>query len=119
MNGRAMAAGVALMLLLMVAAAPAAETVRVGIVPDEAAARTPLVDLLQVKLTGEPGLELVERAEVDALLREQALQQAWGSAGIGDRRTFGRRLGARLLVLLRTSTRSVDGADQPAVGWGF
>ena len=115
MNGRAMAAGVALMLLLMVAAAPAAETVRVGIVPDEAAARTPLVDLLQVKLTGEPGLELVERAEVDALLREQALQQAWGSAGIGDRRTFGRRLGARLLVLLRTSTRSVDGADQPVV----
>lgn len=58
------------------------------------------VPLLEAKLA-ESNLKLVDRAAVDAVLREQQLQAAFGAQGVGERVRLGKLLKADLLVLVR------------------
>jgi len=63
--------------------------------------KSPLVSLLEVKLSQEPGVVLLERAEIEKILEEQMLQLAFEAEGSEARRQLGALLRARMLVILR------------------
>jgi hypothetical protein len=63
--------------------------------------KTPRAALLEAKLLAEPGATWVERASIDAVLKEQKLQAAFGPQGVGERVKLGRLLKADLLVMVR------------------
>lgn len=84
-----------------------------GKAPDVAASA--VFSLVEAELSKEPGLALVERAEITKILAEQALQIKVGSESLGDRRKLGDRLKARMLVTIR----AVEfGKPAPAPGAG-
>lgn len=73
---------------------------------DGAAETATLADLLTVRLTETPGVETVERAELDRVLREQALTAAGLADGVRGRIAVGRLLRADgFLFVARTATR--------------
>ncbi len=65
------------------------------------AERLGLVGLLEVKLAAEKQVTLLERAEIDKVLREQQLQLLFSPEGAARRAAVGQLLKADLLVLLR------------------
>ncbi len=69
------------------------------------------IPLLELKLAAEPGLTLVERSTVDAALKEQQLQAAFGPQGVGERVRLGKVFKADVLVMVRP----VPQAKEPAV----
>ena len=73
---------------------------------------TLLVALLETRLSGDGTVQLVDRARIDAVLEEQALQAALSAPGVGQRVRLGQLLKADVLVLLRAGgegeTRYVD-----------
>ncbi len=77
--------------------------IRVAIISEQPAA-LPAADLLTVKLSGQNSLQLLERAEIDKVYREQAL-----SAANRDYVKLGQVLGANGVVLLSPLT---DGTNQ-------
>ncbi len=60
-----------------------------------------LIGLLEAKLSGDGKLRLVERNEIDKVLKEQELGAAFAAEGIGRRIKLGALLKADLLVFLR------------------
>ena len=66
-------------------------------------------NLLGVELSKAPGLTLLERAEVDKILKERTLQLALSAEGVAERRALGTLLQARLLVVLRAGEAKVGG----------
>jgi hypothetical protein len=64
--------------------------------------RAPRGDLLEAKLLAEPGAAWVERAGIEKVLKEQAIQAAFGPQGGADRAQLGKLLKADLLVLVRS-----------------
>lgn len=76
------------------AAQPAGALTRVAIVAEDAVAR-PAADLLTVELSRDPGVQLLERGEIDRIYREQRL-----SAANTDYLKLGQLLGAEGLLLL-------------------
>lgn len=57
-------------------------------------------DLLTVKLSQQPGFDLVERSELDRVADERQLTLLWSPAGSAERLRLGRQLDAHALVLL-------------------
>jgi tetratricopeptide (TPR) repeat protein len=70
--------------------------------------KTPRAALLEAKLLAEPGATWVERAGIDAVLKEQKLQAAFSPQGVGERVKLGRLLKADVLVMIRP-VRSAEG----------
>ncbi|MBN1506183.1 MAG: hypothetical protein JW955_05030 [Sedimentisphaerales bacterium] len=60
-----------------------------------------LIGLLEAKLSGNGKLRLVERNEIDKVLKEQELGAAFAAEGVGRRIKLGALLKADLLVFLR------------------
>ena len=46
---------------------------------------TPRAALLEARLLAAPGIQWVERTNIEAVLREQQLQAAFGPQGVADR----------------------------------
>jgi tetratricopeptide (TPR) repeat protein len=63
--------------------------------------KTPRAALLEAKLLAEPGATWVERAGIDAVLKEQKLQAAFGPQGVGVRVKLGKLFKADVLVMVR------------------
>lgn len=81
----------------------------------------PFAELLEIELAGRPGLTLVDRAEIEHVLREQQVAEALAAGETAKRVALGRLLRADLLVLLRAGeaplTKVVlegEGAQPPA-----
>jgi tetratricopeptide (TPR) repeat protein len=72
--------------------------------------RAPRAALLEAKLLAEPSVAWVERAGIDKVLKEQALQALFSPQGGADRARLGKLLKADLLVLVRP----VKEAKEPA-----
>ena len=94
---------------------PGEQTAPVGeitcaLVPDRALGfhESPVFHLLEVELSKEPGLALLERAQVDKILAERALQLAFSPQGCEERQRLGTLLGARVLVLLQASEKKTE-----------
>lgn len=73
--------------------------------------KDPRAALLEAKLLADPAATWVERANVDAVLKEQKLQTLFSPQGVGDRVKLGKLLKADLLVLVRP----VKDAKEPAL----
>jgi len=71
-----------------------------------------LIGLLEAKLSGNGKLRLVERNEIDKVLKEQELQLLFAPQGVARRSALGSLLKADLLILLRAVK---EGADQKAL----
>ncbi len=100
--------GVSLCVLLwLVASAQAAAPVCALLDPEKA----PQAALLEAKLLADPAATWVERANVDAVLKEQKLQRMFSPQGVGDRVKLGKLLKAELLVMVRP----VKDAKEPAL----
>lgn len=93
-----------LLVLLWSAAASGAETVRLAIIPEEPALAT-VADLFTVTLSTNRQVALVEREQLDRVLREQANASANGRDFI----KLGQLLGADGLLVLQRAAR--DGSD--------
>lgn len=63
--------------------------------------KTPQAAMLQAKLLSDSSATWVERENIDAVLKEQQLQAAFGPQGVADRVKLGKLLKADLLVLVR------------------
>ena len=63
--------------------------------------RSPLVGLLEVKLAQQKHVTLLERTEIDKVLREQQLQLLFSPEATSKRAALGQLLKADLLLLLR------------------
>ena len=89
------------------AAAPSPAPVRLAVLAaDSSAGTAALADLLTVQLAQTPGVETVERAELDRVLREQALTAAGLADGVQGRVAVGRLLRADgFLFLARTASQ--------------
>ncbi|MCA9424366.1 MAG: hypothetical protein KC994_04800, partial [Candidatus Omnitrophica bacterium] len=74
----------------------------VGLIPADKLGfpNSSVLNLLEVELTNDPGVELVERARVEAIFEEQTLQLALGTKAGKERRDIGNLLKADVLVLL-------------------
>ncbi len=96
-----------LALLSLAASAQAAAPVCALLDPEKA----PQAALLEAKLLGDPAATWVERANVDAVLKEQMLQRMFSPQGVGDRVKLGKLLKADLLVMVRP----VKDAKEPAL----
>lgn len=91
-------------------AATVAAPVRLAVVATVESAETrALADLLTVELARQPSIETVERAELDRVLREQALTAAGLADGVRGRVTVGRLLRARMLILVGTVPEAKGG----------
>ena len=68
--------------------AQANDVVKVALIVDKACDlhKSPLVSLLEVKLSWEPGLVLLERVEIEKILEERTLQLAFEAEGAEARR---------------------------------
>lgn len=75
----------------------AVETIRLAVVPEDSESRV-AADLLTVPLSGEKEIILLERAQIDTVLREQEL-----AAGNRDYVKLGQVLGADGLLIVRLS----------------
>ena len=75
---------------------------RYAIIVSPELSETGVDDLLTVKLTGMDGIELVERAEVDKVMKERELSAIFMPEGVGLRLELGKTLLADRLFLLRT-----------------
>lgn len=73
--------------------------------------RLPRAALLEAKLLADPGATWVERAGVDAVLKEQKLQALFAPHGVSDRVKLGALLKADVLV----TVRAAKGAPEPAL----
>jgi hypothetical protein len=62
-----------------------------------------LVSVLEVTLSQDPRVRLVERSKIAEVLEEQQIQMLLGPAAGPDRRALGGLLGADLLILLRNA----------------
>ena len=93
--------------LLVAAAGRAGNPVVAVFDPD----KSDRVTLLEARLLAEPGLTLVERADVEKALKEQELQAAFGPQGVGSRVKLGAVLKADVLVLVRKAA----GAKEPTL----
>src|SRR5436190_1514656 len=60
---------------------------------------TPRAALLEARLLAAPGIQWVERTNIEAVLREQQLQAAFGPQGVADRVRLGKLAKADLLIL--------------------
>ncbi len=88
------------------AVAPAAEPLTVGLVAGDGGAAPPEIfgDLLFAGLSGEPGIELVERQRIRAILSEHELQ-ASGLVDPAAALQLGKLVGVDILVLLDREER--------------
>ncbi len=68
---------------------------------DDGLRDTLLVAMLEAGLPEDGTVQLVERARIDSVLEEQALQDAFSAPGVGQRVRLGQLLKTDLLVLLR------------------
>jgi hypothetical protein len=88
-------------------AASADSSVRMAILADKAYKldNSPLISLLEVKLSEKESVQLLERAEIDEILKEQKLQLMFAGQGGKDRVAAGKLLKADLLILLRAKEK--------------
>src|SRR4051794_7901824 len=97
--------------LLALAAAPAAGQARpaptCAILADPARP-SPVVPLLEARLLAMEGVTFTERAEIDAVLREEQLQALLGPEAGRQRASAGRVLKAELLILLRAAAQDQE-----------
>lgn len=63
--------------------------------------KDPRVALLEAKLLADPEGNWLERAGIDAILKEQELQALFGPQGVGERVKLGKLLKADVLVMVR------------------
>ncbi|MCA9434418.1 MAG: hypothetical protein KC978_01460 [Candidatus Omnitrophica bacterium] len=77
----------------------------VGLIPADKLGfpNSSVLNLLEVELTNDPEIKLVERARVEAIFEEQTLQLALGAKAGKERRDIGNLLKADVLVLLEPS----------------
>ena len=73
--------------------------------------KSPQVAILEAKLLADAKSTWVERAQIDAVLKEQKLQAMFTPAGVGERVKLGKLLKADVLIMVR----SVKGAKEPAL----
>jgi len=73
--------------------------------------KTPRVALLEAKLLSDTGTTWVERANIDAVLKEQKLQAMFSPQGVGERVKLGKVLKADVLVRVRP----VKGTPEPTL----
>jgi len=73
--------------------------------------KSPQVAILEAKLLADAKSSWVERAQIDAVLKEQKLQAMFAPAGVGDRVKLGKLLKADVLVMVRP----VKDAKEPAL----
>lgn len=71
--------------------------------------KTGLPDLLTADLSKQPGIELVERQQIAAVVKELTLSNVVGAGAVSDRLKLGRLLKADALVILLT--RRADDQD--------
>lgn len=72
---------------------------------------SPLVSLLEVRLSRHRGLRMLERMDVAKILQEQKLQLAFSPEGGVERVAIGRLLKADMLVLLRAGKEKAKYVD--------
>lgn len=101
-----------LLLILLCSAlmrAQAAEPLTAALLPDPALglADSAPFHLLEVDLSKDPRLALLERAEINKVVSEQALQLAFAAEGLTARRRLGELLKARMLIILRQQEKEV------------
>ncbi len=89
------------------ATAPAAEKCRVAVIGRGGDVAKDLSALVEMRLGEMPGVALVERAEIDKIVKEQELQATFAPEGVGRRCELGRMLKADLLVWLDAQTKPV------------
>jgi len=75
-----------------------------------------LIGLLEAKLSGDGKLRLVERNEIDKVLKEQELGAAFAAEGVARRIKLGALLKADLLVFLRERENKEAPSSQPSNG---
>src|SRR5262245_26738518 len=63
--------------------------------------KTPRAALLEAKLLAGSSATWVERTSIEAVLKEQKLQAAFGPLGVGERVRLGKLLKADVLVMVR------------------
>ncbi|NQU44829.1 hypothetical protein HQ520_16185 [bacterium] len=83
----------------------AEEPVACALVPSEELAQSPPFQILEVQLSQRPELSLLERANVEEIFQEEALQASLSATGGNSRRQLGNLLGARLLVVMRSESK--------------
>jgi hypothetical protein len=79
------------------------EPVTCAVVPcsDETSELSAMKSFLEVALSQDPQVRLVERAKIDEVLKERKLQMLLGPSGVRDRRQLGELLRADLLILFQ------------------
>lgn len=87
--------------LLMLADAPADAEVRVVVLGSRSAGIDVLVPVVELRLADSPGVVLLERENVEAVLREQEFAALVGAEGSANRIALGKLLKADLLVLIQ------------------
>ena len=65
--------------------------------------KLPVTALLETRLLNSDGATWVERSQIDRILAEQQLQNAFGAAAVQARATLGEALKADVLILLRSA----------------
>lgn len=90
------------LLALTAAGALAQEPVTCALIPGKALEfhESATLHLLNVALSNQRGLALLERAEIERIVEERSLQLAFGADGVSARRQLGSVLQARLLVIM-------------------
>lgn len=98
------------LLALVCTSAWAKEPLTCALLPDKALgfANSAVFSLLEVEVSRDPALALLQRAEIDKILQEQTLQLALAAGGVGARRGLGTLLKARMLVVLRAEEKQVE-----------
>ncbi|MHB9132812.1 MAG: hypothetical protein ACYDBB_17220 [Armatimonadota bacterium] len=89
-----------LLLVLPAFAAPGGRTHRVAILADKDVQPLPFVPLLETQLTNRTDIELVEREQLAAILKEQSLAALSNAASGANRLTVGKLLNAEVLLIL-------------------
>lgn len=87
---------------------------RWAVVGDDSLRKTGLTDLLTAQLSQQPGIELVEREQLAAALRELEIDQVFGAEQASSRLQLGRLLAADAIVLLRKRGGNVSGQRPPS-----
>jgi hypothetical protein len=85
--------------------------VRLAVLPADGEASAGMAALLESQLAGKPGLAVVDRAGIEAILREQKLQALFSPQAIGQRALLGKLLKADILVMLRRSSPPEKGFE--------